>query len=183
MATVTETKRITADEFMDMELGEGLHELVKGEIIDVPPAGPMHGAVTLNAGAIFHHFGRRTGHGHAMGNDTIVVIDDSNVRGADVQYFSEARWPKSQVGDSPPPVPPDLVVEVRSPSDRLGDVLAKVADYLRAGVAIVLVLQPKPRTITIYRDDADAVVVKESEAIENLPELPGFRCEVAEFFA
>ena len=183
MATVTETQKITATEFLEMDLGDGQHELFRGEIIDVPPAGPKHGSVTLRTGVIFHNFGERTGHGHAMGNDTIVVIDEFNVRGADVQYFSEARWPKAQVGDAPPPVPPDLAVEVRSPSDRLGDVLAKVADYLRAGVAIVLVLQPKPRTVTIYRDDADAVVLKESEALENLPELPGFRCEVAEFFA
>lgn len=183
MATVTETKKITADEFMGMDLGEGLHELVKGEIVDVPPPGPRHGSITLRAGVIFYNFGERTGHGHAMANDTIVVIDEFNVRGADVQYFSEARWPRSQVGDAPPPVPPDLVVEVRSPSDRLGDVLAKVADYLRAGVAIVLVLQPKPRTVTIYREDADAIVLKEPESLDGLPELPGFRCEVAEFFA
>ncbi len=183
MATVTTTK-ITADEFLKMDLGEGLHELVKGEILDVPPPGPQHGFICLNAGSIFRDYGRRTGHGYAMSNDSVVVINSENVRGADVQYFSEARWPSSQVGDDPPPVPPDLVVEVRSPSDRLPDVLDKVADYLRAGVAVVLLLQPKRRSLTIYRDnDDDPIILTESDVLENLPELPEFRCLVGDFFA
>lgn len=182
MAIATGTRKVIADEFMKMELGEGRCEMVKGEVIEIPPAGPRRGAVGLNAGAIFRDFGRRTGHGHAMGNDSVVIIDEHNVRRPDVQYFSEARWPKAKVGDAPPPIPPDLVVEVRSPSDRWADILAKVADYFRAGVPLVLVLQPKPRTVTIFREDADSVTLADSETLENLPELPGFRCIVSEFF-
>ena len=182
MATAVATEKITADEFLKMDLGDGLHELVNGEIIEMPPPGPLHGSICLNSGAIFRDFGKRTGLGHAIGNDSVVVIDERHVRGADVQYFQEARWPKAKVGDEPPPVPPDLVVEVRSPSDRRSEVLAKVAEYLGAGVAIVLVLQPKPRTVSVYRDDADVDVLGESDVLENLPELPGFRCVVSEFF-
>ena len=63
------------------------------------------------------------------------------------------------------------------------DVLAKVADYLWAGVPIVLLLQPKRRTLTIYRVDDDPLILAESDILENLPELPGFQCVVAEFFA
>ncbi|MDB5353055.1 MAG: hypothetical protein JWN86_4302 [Planctomycetota bacterium] len=182
MATITTTK-ITADEFLKMDLGEGLHELVKGEIVVMPPPGPRHGFVCANTGEMVQDFGRTTGHGHAMSNDSVVVIDGENVRGADIQYFSEARWPSSQVGDDPPPVPPDLVVEVRSPTDRLPHVLNKVADYLRAGVPVVLLLQPKRRTVALYRDnDDDPIVLDESDVVENLPELPGFQCIVGEFF-
>ena len=183
MATAVATEKITADEFLKMDLGDGLHELVNGEIVEMPPPGPKHGSVTLRSGMIFQGFGDRTGLGHAMSNDSVVVIDDHHVRGADIQYFQEARWPRAKVGDEPPPVPPDLVVEVRSPSDRRSEVLAKVAEYLRAGVATVLILQPKPRTVSVYRDDADVDVLGESDALENLPELPGFRCVVSEFFS
>ena len=65
MATVTETKKITADEFMDMDLGDGLHELVDGEIIEVPQPESAHGYVCGNSYAAFREYGRRTGHGHA----------------------------------------------------------------------------------------------------------------------
>ncbi len=184
MATVTETRKITADEFMDMDLGEGLHELVDGEIIEVPQPEYAHGYVCGNSYAAFREYGRRTGHGHAATNDSCVRIDEFNVRGADVSYYSEARWPRSRVGVERPPVPPDLVVEVRSPSDRPGKLLQKVANYLSGGVLAVLVLNPPRRSVTVYRGDtSDPLVLHGSDILENLPELPGFRCEVAEFFA
>jgi Uma2 family endonuclease len=183
MATVTETRKITADEFLEMDLGDGLHELVKGEIVEMPPAEYEHGYICGNSYSVLREYGRRTGHGHAATNDSSVRVDEFNVRGADVAYYSEARWPRSRIGKERPPVPPDLVIEVRSPSDRWSDVVAKVIDYLRAGVAIVLVLQPSPQTVTIYRNDADPVTLNASDTLENLPELPDFRCQVSEFFA
>ena len=181
---MTAPPRIRAEDFLKMDLGEGLHELVDGEIVLVPPPRPKHGSVCLKSGVRFYLYGERTGHGHAMSNDSVVVLDEFNVRGADVQYFGEARWPKSQVGNEPPPVPPDLVVEVISPSDRQAKILKKVAGYLEAGVSVVLVLNPGERTLTIYRGDTpNAIVLKESESLENLPELPDFRCQVSEFFS
>lgn len=182
MATVTKAK-IRAEEFLTMDLGEGLQELVRGEVVDVPPAGPRHGSICATAGFLFQSYGRQTGHGYVLSNDSVVVIDEFNVRGADVQYFSEARWPKALVGDAPPPVPPDLIVEVRSPSDRWGDVLHKISDYLKAGVRLVLLLQPKTRTVTLFRDEVDPIILGASDTLDNLPELPDFRCLVGEFFA
>lgn len=182
MATVTQAK-ITADEFLKMDLGEGLQELVRGEVVDVAVPEYEHGYVCGNAYSLLREHGRRTGHGHAATNDSAVRISGDTVRGADVSYYSEARWPRSRVGKERPPVPPDLVVEVRSPSDRWGDVLLKVSDYLKAGVPVVLLLQPKLSTLTVFRDDADPIELGGDDVLENLPELPGFRCVVGEFFA
>ena len=183
MATATATKKITADEFMDMDPGEGLYELVDGEIIEVPLPEYAHGYVCGNAYSAFREYGRRTGHGHAASNDSMVKIDTFNVRGADVCYYSEARWPKERIGKERPPVPPDLVVEVLSPSDRPTKFLKKVINYLDAGVAVVLALSPAKKTLTVYRGDAHAVILREPDFLEDIPELPGFRCQVAEFFA
>lgn len=183
MATVTTTRKITADEFMNMDLGEGLYELVDGEIIEVAPPEYSHGYVCGNAAFAFMNYARTTGHGHAATNDSMVKIDAFNVRGADVSYYSEARWPKQRIGKERPPVPPDLVVEVLSPGDRPARFLRKVANYLDAGVAIVLALNPAKKSLTIYRGDADSDTLHEFDTLENLPELPGFRCPVSEFFA
>lgn len=183
MATATPTTRITADEFLEMDLGDGLFELVRGEIIELSPPGPEHGCVCLNAGMLLQLFGRRTGHGYAMSNDADVSISHDTVRGGDVCYYSEARWPRAQIGPRPAPVPPDLVVEVYSPSDRPARMLEKVGDYLKAGTLMVWVLHPQPRNLTIYRqDDPTPIVLIETEFVANLPELPGFHCQVAEFF-
>jgi len=191
MATATETQiatatkaGITAAEFLKMDLGAGSFELVRGEIIELPPPNYAHGLVCGNAYFILSGFGRRTGHGHAASNDSAVGISGDTVRGADVCYFSEARWPRAQVGQDLPPVPPDLVVEVYSPGDRPAKMFAKVADYLAAGVLMVWVLHPQRRNLTIYRqDEPTSLLLAESASVEDLPELPGFRCRVAEFFA
>ncbi len=183
MTTATRT-RITAEEFLKMDLGEGIHELVRGEIITLSPPEYWHGLVCLNIGSILHDFGRRTGHGHIGSNDSTVGISDDTVRGADLCYYSEARWPRSRAEQERPPVPPDLTVEVLSPGDRPGKVFEKLADYLAAGVLMVWIVDPRRRTLSIYRrDDATPTVLGESDHVADLPELPGFRGQVAEFFA
>src|SRR5512135_1287360 len=97
----TAAKKITAAEFRAMDLGDGLHELVRGEIVELTPPEYWHGYICLNIGAILREFGRRTGHGHVASNDSCVDVSDDTVRGADVAYYSEARWPRERVGQEP----------------------------------------------------------------------------------
>jgi len=178
-------KLITAEEFMAMDLGEGLHELVRGEIVEVSPPGQRHGRISFKAGMILERFGSETRHGYVVSNDAGVQTerDPDSVRGADVSYYSNARLPESEIVDGLPPVVPDLVVEVYSPSDRPGKMGRKVAEYLNAGVAMVWVLYPKRRTLRIERaEDPVPIVLGEGDVVENLPELPGFRRAVADFF-
>jgi Uma2 family endonuclease len=80
-------------------------------------------------------------------------------------------------------VPPDLAVEVVSPGNRFATIMKKVAEYLEVGVALVWVVYPKRREVVIYRaSDEQTISLHEHDVIENLTELPGFRCSVSEFF-
>ena len=185
MATDVKTKLLTAEEFMAADLGEGTFELVRGEVIQVPPTMPEHGVVCVNVGVcprdlrtpdglrlrLGERFRRRdrarTGH---------------RARGGCL-FLQPERWPRSQVGSTLPPVAPDLVVEVYSPGNRRGKMLEKVVEYLAAGIPLVWVVYPKSRQVAIYRSaDEPPDVLKQDAVIENLPELPGFRCPVADFF-
>jgi Uma2 family endonuclease len=185
MATAAQPKLMTAEEFMAADLGEGTYELVRGEVVQMPPPMPEHGVVCGNAAGILWDYGRRSGHGYALSNDSAVLTerDPDTVRGTDVCFYTHARWPRSQVGNTLPPVPPDLAVEVVSPGDRPAEILRKVAEYLAAGVQLVWVIYPKRRCVAVYRpDQEEPTVFKEGEFLENFPELPGFRCPVADLF-
>jgi Uma2 family endonuclease len=185
MATASQTKLLTAEEFMAADLGEGTFELVRGEVVEVPPTMPEHGRVCVNTGFVLETYGRQSGRGYALSNDAAVVTErgPDTVRGADVCFYSHARWPRSQLGNTLPPVPPDLAVEVYSPSNRRGAMSQKVTEYLVAGTLMVWVVYPANRSVAIYRsDDEPPLVLREGDVIENLPELPGFRCAVADFF-
>lgn len=71
---------------------------------------------------------------------------------------------------------PDLVVEVLSPNDRPGEVLAKVADWLEAGSRLVWVIDPERRVARIYRADGTETSLGEAEQLNGEDILPGFSC-------
>jgi len=184
MATESTTKAITAEQFLETDWGEGIFELVRGEVVRVTPPRPEHGVICGNLTGLLWEYGRRSGLGYCLSNDSAVLTerDPDTVRGPDVCYYSNARWPRSEVGRSLPPVAPDLIVEVVSPGNRPGAMLRKVGEYLNAGVLLVWVVDPRSRTLTMYRPDAAPIVLRDDQTMEDLPELPGFRCEVADIF-
>jgi Uma2 family endonuclease len=185
MATDVKSRLITAEEFMEMDLGEGTFELVRGEVVFMPPPGPEHGRVCINVGFVLEVFGRRTGIGYTIGNDSAVRTerDPDTVRGADLSFYKTERWPRERLGIHAPPVPPDLAVEVLSPSNRPGEIAKKVREYLAVGTPLVWVVDPARRTVVMHRPgQTETVKLGDADTIENLAELPGFRCPVADFF-
>lgn len=182
MATVTQL--VTAEEFMTMDLGEGIFELVRGEVVEMPQPRPLHGLTCGNGAYLLGRYGRESGLGYVLSNDSAVRTDrdPDTVRGADLAFYSHAKWPRERVGNGLIPVAAELVIEVASPGNRQGDMLDKVSEYLRAGIANVWVIYPAKRRLITYRQDDDPTTYSESDAVENVPELPGFRCVVADFF-
>ena len=104
------------------------------------------------------------------------------MRGADISFYSFARVPKGPLPDRYLDTPPELVVEVISPSDRWPKLLAKVAEYLDAGTTVVLVLDDQRRLAHLYRDDGTTLVLGEDDEL-TIPDLFGdFHVKVGRFF-
>ena len=79
-------------------------------------------------------------------------------------------------------VVPNLAVEVKSPDDRWKDILAKVAEYLNAGVSVVCVLDPKRSTVTVYQPDQPEQTFNADDTLTLPTVLPGFSVVVRRFF-
>ena len=77
---------------------------------------------------------------------------------------------------------PDLVFEVRSPSDRRSKVLGKVTEYLTAGVTAVCVVNPEAGTAIVYRDNQDPESFPADGELLLPDVLPGFRVPLRQFF-
>lgn len=77
---------------------------------------------------------------------------------------------------------PDVAVEVLSPSDTQEDIEEKIDDYLGAGVPIVLTLNPRRRTVTVYRPNQPPQLFNSSQELVCDPVLPGFRVPVLSLF-
>src|SRR3954452_17179704 len=95
----TATRAITAEEFLAMDLGGGSHELVGGEIIEMPPATPDHGRVGFRSGFLLEVYGQRTGLGYVVGNDSAILTrrDPDTVRGADVAFYLRQDCPRESL--------------------------------------------------------------------------------------
>jgi Uma2 family endonuclease len=78
--------------------------------------------------------------------------------------------------------PPLLAVEVLSASDVVQDIQEKIDSYLEHGTPLVWIVDPFDSTVTLYRPGASPVMVNETQELSGDPELPGFRCRVAEIF-
>ena len=90
--------------------------------------------------------------------------------------------PEDRLTDGYLQVPPELVFEVLSPDDRWPKVLAKVAEYLEAGVLLVCVANPKKNSINLFRpDEPDRMLGPDDDW--SAPEMLGeFRIPVRRFF-
>jgi Uma2 family endonuclease len=118
-------------------------------------------------------------------NDAGVITerDPDTVRGADVAFYSYTRVPKGPMPRGYSPQPPDLVFEVRSPGDRWRDVLAKVVEYVDAGVTAVCVVDEVQQTAHVYSSEQPDQILQGEEEL-SFPELLGdFRMKVQRLFA
>ena len=127
----------------------------------------------------------RDGHaGTVTGSDggyTIFPWSPGDVRMPDASYISKARLPRvpSRGWVS---IPPELAVEVVSPTDRFLDVEDKARDYIRAGVDLVWVVVPSTQSVHIWRKNGERAVSQAGDALTGEDVLPGLHLPVSELF-
>jgi len=172
---------MTVEEFF-RRYGGTSAELVKGVVKEATLPHARHGKICMTTGHLMCGYLDANDIGHMMSNDTFVSTGPDSVRGADVCFWSYERLPRGEVPEGPIPVAPDLVVEVKSPSDLWTDLFAKVVEYLRAGVRVVVVIDPASATASLYRETGQVILHAGDEL--TLPDvLPGFAVPVARLFA
>jgi len=181
-ATIAEPALMTVNEFMRLHGNEPGVELVRGRVVRLPMAGLDHGEVCVTACLILGGFVKAHGLGRVMSNDAIVPTGEHSARGADVCFFSYNRLPKNVPTPRVADVPPELVIEVRSPTDRMKAIAEKIDEYLEAGVDVVVLLEPAVQVATVFRKDADQRQLSSKDELSLPDVLPGFSVRVGQFF-
>lgn len=159
-------------------------ELVRGRIVELNIPTPRHGEICSKVTRIVGNHVDDRDLGRVVTNDSGIITQrgPDTLRGADVAYYSIQRLPKGPLPSGYLDVVPELVFEVRSPSDRWSKLLGKVAEYLDAGVTVVCCLDPDDQTLHLYRADQPVVILKPADRF-NLPDLlPELDVTVGKFF-
>ena len=168
---------ITLEEFLENDL-EG-YEYVKGELVAMPPPSMEHGEISVN---IIRYLDRHV-YKHQLGRlytaETTFQLDDRLVK-PDVAFVSTERLPENRRKGSP--IPPDLAIEIVSPTDKQYDVTEKAFAYLKAGTRVVWVVEPIAKTVMVYRSETDFTLLTSEDTLTGEDVVPGFACPVAQLF-
>jgi Uma2 family endonuclease len=185
MAVAIAEKLLTAEEYCLLPDNGTPTELVRGKVMLVNMPRPRHGEICANVVYLLKRHLDDHPLGRVVSNDSGVPTerDPDTVRGADVAFYSYGRVPAGPLPAGYLPVPPELVFEVRSPTDRWRAVLTKVAEYLSAGVGLVCVLDDPTETVYVYMDDEAARILTADQTLTLPAVLPEFQVEVRRFFA
>jgi Uma2 family endonuclease len=184
MSTVGK-KLLTAEEyFLLPDPNDGtIQELVRGEIVAMPQPGLEHGEVQLNVGSLIKQFPRANPVGRVVTESGVITErGPDTVRGPDVSYYSKERLPlgKRVVGYTDEP--PDLCIEVVSPSNSVEQLKAKAKEFLFAGVRAVWIIDPAKQTVRIITDPLEYRTLEAGAILDGGEVLPGFSCKVADLF-
>lgn len=173
----------TAEQLLGLH-GQGRrHELVRGELRVMSPAGYWHGSVgMLLAERLARHVREhRLGVAFLAETGFLLERDPDTVRAPDVAFVRNDRLPD-------PPEPgyfpgaPDLAVEVTSPNDTFTAVHEKAIEWLEHGARMVWVIDPVARRATVYRGLDDVRIVSGSGELIGGDVVPGFAMRLDELW-
>src|ERR1019366_6653323 len=166
---------MTAEDLLRLNIQDKRSELVRGQLIVREPAGFAHGVVAARIGRRLSEFvdSRSLGLVFAAETGFTLARTPDTVRAPDAGFVRRERVP-DPLPRGYAPMAPDLVVEVLSPDDRPGEVLAKVSDWLRAGTSLVWVVDPIRRCARVYRADGTESFVADDASLDGEDVLPGF---------
>lgn len=183
MATVTSL--MTAEEYMALpDSFDGPTELVKGVLVTMVPPPPRHGEICARVSYLLQRHLEDQPLGRVVSNDSsmITLRDPDSVRGPDVSYYSYHRVPKGPLPEGLLSVSPDVVFEVRSPSNRWSELHVKVAEYLNVNVQAVCILDDVTKSVHVFYADREPQVLTADDEF-SLPNVLGdFRVKVRRFF-
>lgn len=177
-------KPVTAEDLLDTP-DDGLRrELVRGEMRVMAPAGNVHGRIAVNVTWSLADHAKSEDLGSVFAAETGFKIsgDPDTVRAPDVAFIRRERLDAVGEVEGYWPGAPDLVVEVVSPTDRFAELEEKVVDWLAAGSRMVLVVNPRARTVTVRTSEKEARILSDEEALDGGEVVPGWTLPIADVF-
>ena len=176
---------MSAEELLQMPDDGFRYELIEGELRRMSPAGDEHGRVGMELAIPlgFHIKKNSLGKLYLAETGFLIKSKPDTVRAPNIAFVRMERIRKEPKVKSYRHGAPDLAVEVVSPGDTVNEVDQKVTEWLEAGASMVWVINPKPKTITVYRSLTDIITLTEKHTLEGGEVVPGFQIPVAEIFA
>jgi Uma2 family endonuclease len=156
-------------------------QTAQGELVIVSPTGGETGNVNFELSAEFAIWNRQTKLGVGFDSSTCFQLPNGAKRAPDVAWIRQDRWnaltPAERIKF--PPIAPDFVLELLSPSDSLSETQAKMQEYIENGVKLGWLIDRSTRCIEIYRPNQPIEVLRSPATLAGEGVLPGFTLSLA----
>lgn len=155
---------------MEIELTKG------GELVIMPPTG---GETGIRNFFLIFEFGKwleKHQSGAAFDSSTVFKLPNGAKRSPDLAWIKSERWKQltDEEREKFPPLCPDFVVELRSPSDSIKNLQNKMTEYMENGAALGWLIDPSEKKVYVYRQNAETEILDDPAKVSGAPLLKGF---------
>ena len=177
------TTLMTAEDLLALPDNDMRYELVEGELIEMSPTSRPHSRDGMRIATQMNVYAEANDLGEVYGADAGFILrrNPDTVRAPDAAFVRKERLPELDE-DGYLPLSPDLAVEVVSPSNTVNEMSQKVQEYLEAGTAIVWVVEPKRRQVTVYTPGQHPRILRDGDLLDGGDVMPGFTLSVTYIF-
>ncbi len=161
-------------------------QTAEGELIIVPPTGGTSGRKNRNLTGQFSNWVEdNLDLGEGFDSSTLFILPNGAKRSPDASWVKRDRWESltQKQQDGYVPLCPDFVVELRSPTDDLDELQAKMREYVQNGTQLGWLINPQDRQVEVYRAGQEVEVLQSPVTLSGEDVLPGFVLKLARIWS
>ncbi|HEY9626533.1 MAG TPA: Uma2 family endonuclease [Coleofasciculaceae cyanobacterium] len=153
----------------------------RGDLVIMSPTGGETGNRNIEVSVDFGNWNRQAKLGKLFDSSTGFKLPGGGTRSPDIAWVRQDRWDAltAEQKEKFPPIAPDFILELMSPSDSLSDLQAKMREYLDSGVRLGWLIDRLSRQVEIYRQGEAVETVENPVTLSGEAVLPGFELEMA----
>lgn len=172
-------------EFCKANGGLRIERTSEGEILVMPPLGAESGNYEFNLGALLGAWVLADGSGLGFSSNTGFRLANGAVRSPDAAWITRVRWDAVAERDRQrfAPICPDFVAELRSATDPLASLQAKMQEYLDNGARLGWLIDPLEKKVYVYRPGEASQCLENPATVSGAPVMPGFTLELARLWS
>jgi Uma2 family endonuclease len=160
-----------------------LERTPEGELIIMSPVGGVSGNREADFMIDLGNWNRQNQAGKVFSSSTIFRLPNGGDRSPDAAWVSLEKWNSLSLEEQErfPPICPDFIIELRSRTDRLEPLQAKMQEYLNSGLRLGWLINPQDQMVEIYRPQKDVEVVLLPAIVSGEDVLVGFELDLSRF--
>lgn len=147
-----------------------------GSLVIMTPTGGSSGRRNIRIAQLLMNWCDQDRSGVAFDSSTLFEFPDRSMKSPDASWILLDRWNRlsTEKQEGFPPIVPDFVAELRSPTDSVHRLCEKMKEYIDQGVRLGWLIDPKTRSVEVYRPGKEVERIENASSVSGDPELPGF---------